>query len=104
MSPNTRGFYFACKSLFSDDEYKEFQAYMLTDPEAGAVIVGTAGCRKVRWSRPGTGKSSGVRAIYYYNEVGRLYMLLIYPKSEKDSLTGAEKNMLRSVVESFKEE
>jgi hypothetical protein len=31
-------------------------------------------------------------------------MLLIYPKSEKDSLTGAEKNMLRSVVESFKEE
>ena len=95
----------ACKSLFSDDEYKEFQAYMLTDPEAGAVIVGTAGCRKVRWSRPGTGKSSGVRAIYYYyNEVERLYMLLIYPKSEKDSLTGTEKNMLRSVVESFKEE
>ncbi|EAN7613805.1 type II toxin-antitoxin system RelE/ParE family toxin [Salmonella enterica] len=93
-----------CKSLLTDDEYKEFQTHLLLDPEAGSIIVGTGGCRKVRWARQGTGKSSGIRAIYYYyNPAGRLYMLLVYPKSEKDSLTAAEKNQLKAVVSIFKE-
>lgn len=93
-----------CKSLLTDDEYKEFQTHLLLDPEAGSIIVGTGGCRKVRWARQGTGKSSGIRAIYYYyNPAGRLYMLLVYPKSEKDSLTAAEKNQLKAVVSVFKE-
>lgn len=93
-----------CKSLLTDDEYKEFQAHLLLDPEAGSIIVGTGGCRKVRWARQGTGKSSGIRAIYYYyNPAGRLYMLLVYPKSEKDSLSAAEKNQLKAVVSVFKE-
>ncbi|EBP8164499.1 addiction module toxin RelE [Salmonella enterica] len=93
-----------CKSLLTDDEYKEFQTHLLLDPEAGSIIVGTGGCRKVRWARQGTGKSSGIRAIYYYyNPAGRLYMLLVYPKSEKDSLSAAEKNQLKAVVSIFKE-
>ena len=93
-----------CKSLLTDDEYKEFQTHLLLDPEAGSIIVGTGGCRKVRWARQGTGKSSGIRAIYYsYNPAGRLYMLLVYPKSEKDSLSAAEKNQLKAVVSVFKE-
>lgn len=93
-----------CKSLLTDDEYKEFQTHLLLDPEAGSIIVGTGGCRKVRWARQGTGKSSGIRAIYYYyNPAGRLYMLLVYPKSEKDSLSAAEKNQLKTVVSVFKE-
>lgn len=90
------------KSLLSDDEYKEFQAFLIENPEAGNLIVGTGGCRKVRWSRQGTGKSSGVRTIYYfYNSAGRLYMLLIYPKSEKDSLTASEKAQLKAVIAGF---
>ncbi|BEA52146.1 toxin RelE (plasmid) [Escherichia coli] len=93
-----------CKTLLTDDEYKEFQTHLLLDPEAGSIIVGTGGCRKVRWARQGTGKSSGIRAIYYYyNPAGRLYMLLVYPKSEKDSLSAAEKNQLKAVVSVFKE-
>ena len=93
-----------CKSLLTDDEYKEFQTHLLLDPEAGSIIVGTGGCRKVRWARQGTGKSSGIRAIYYYyNPAGRLYMLLVYPKSEKDSLSAAEKNQIKAVVSVFKE-
>ena len=93
-----------CKSLLTDDEYKEFQTHLLLDPEAGSIIVGTGGCRKVRWARQGTGKSSGIRAIYYYyNPAGRLYMLLVYPKREKDSLSAAEKNLLKAGVSVFKE-
>lgn len=93
------------KSLLSDDEYKEFQAFLIENPEAGDLIVGTGGCRKVRWSRPGTGKRSGVRAIYYfYNSVGKLYMLIIYPKGEKDSLTAAEKAQLKAVIAGFQGE
>lgn len=91
-------------ALMSDEEYKEFQAFLIENPEAGAVIVGTGGCRKVRWSRQGTGKSSGIRAIYYfYNSAGKLYMLIIYPKSEKESLTAAEKAQLKAVIASLKD-
>ena len=43
----------------------EFFAWIAGEPEVGAVIKDSGGCRKVRWSRPGTGKSSGVRVIYF---------------------------------------
>lgn len=33
------------------------------DPEAGSVIRGSGGVRKVRWAREGTGKSDGVRIV-----------------------------------------
>jgi len=38
-------------AFMSDEEYKEFQALLIENPEAGAVIVGTGVCRKARWSR-----------------------------------------------------
>ena len=52
--------------LLTDDEYRALQSALVVNPEAGAVIVGTGGARKVRWAREGRGKSGGVRVIYYY--------------------------------------
>jgi putative transcriptional regulator len=45
----------------TDDEYGIFQAFLATNPDTGAVVRGSGGVRKVRWSRRGTGKSAGVR-------------------------------------------
>ncbi len=64
----------------------------------GDVIQGTGGLRKVRWSIKGSGKSRGVRVIYFHVVVqtqGRL--LLIYRKGLKDDLTAAEKKILRKL-------
>jgi hypothetical protein len=48
-----------------DDEYAALQAFLLVNPEAGDLIPGSGGVRKLRWKRPGIGKRGGVRVIYY---------------------------------------
>jgi mRNA-degrading endonuclease RelE of RelBE toxin-antitoxin system len=91
-----------CKELLTEEEYRQFQEYLTHYPDAGALIVGTGGCRKVRWGNQRRGKSAGVRAIYYYLCAdGQIYMLLVYPKSEKDSLTESEKSILKNIVRSL---
>lgn len=86
--------------VWSDDERLEFFAWIATEPEAGAVIKGSGGCRKVRWSRPGTGKRGGARVIYFTRlAAGELCMLLVYPKSEKDTIPGHMLKEIRKELE-----
>lgn len=91
-----------CRELLTEDEYCQLQEHLTHSPDAGAVIVGTGGCRKIRWAKAGKGKSGGVRAIYYYLCAdGQIFMLLVYPKSEKDSLSNREKAILKDIVQSL---
>lgn len=50
----------------SDDEYRLLQNHLIEHPDAGDVIRGSGGVRKVRWAVRGRGKSGGVRVIYYW--------------------------------------
>lgn len=52
------------KALMSDDDYRSLQEALVQRPDTGAIIQGSGGLRKVRWSLEGTGKSGGVRVIY----------------------------------------
>ena len=71
----------------------------MENPERGDIIKGGGGIRKLRFALPGRGKSGGVRAIYYWlRDDGQIYMLLIYPKSNKDDLTNRETALLREFV------
>lgn len=47
-----------------DDEYAELQQFMIQRPEAGSVVRGSGGVRKLRWRRKGGGKRGGLRVIY----------------------------------------
>lgn len=88
------------KELMSDDEYKELQEALVTRPGMGAIIQGTGGLRKVRWKLESTGKSGGVRAIYYWMTADeQIYMLYVYPKSEQENLTAEQKKVLKLIVE-----
>ena len=59
-------------------------------PDAGDLIRGGNGLRKLRWSRTGMGKSGGVRTIYYWAKPkDQMYMLGIYSKSEKENIDAA---------------
>lgn len=53
-------------TLLSDEEYRGLQLALALRPEAGAVIRGGGGLRKLRWSIAGKGKRGGVRIIYYW--------------------------------------
>ncbi len=86
--------------LLSDDEYREFQIALVARPNAGKIIVGSGGVRKMRWSSQGKGKSGGARVIYYWAvEPEQLLMLFIYSKSERDDLTPAQLKRLKTIVE-----
>ena len=84
------------QELLSDEAYSAFQWYMALNPEAGDVIQGAGGLRKVRWSVAGGGKRGGVRVIYFHVAAqAQVRLLLIYRKGVKDDLTAAEKRTLR---------
>ncbi len=86
--------------LWSTEERLEFFAWIAAEPEAGAVIRGSGGCRKVRWSRQGMGKQGGARVIYFCQlEEGELCMLLVYPKAEKDTIPGHLLKAIRREIE-----
>ena len=83
-------------SLLQDKEYQLLQQALIVNPELGPVMPGTGGFRKLRWSRPGMGKSGGVRVIYYslVPSHSRLYLALIYAKNEADSLTAEQQQIV----------
>ena len=85
--------------LLDDDEYAKLQTELFNRPDAGDLIKNGGGIRKLRWKRAGTGKSGGIRVIYYWlTEDNQIFMLVAYPKSVKDNLTDKETAILRSLV------
>ncbi len=85
---------------WNEDERGEFAAYIAEFPSAGSVVPGSGGVRKVRWRRPGTGKSGGVRVIYFTRITEEeVVLLLIYAKAKTDNITGAKLKEIRRVIE-----
>jgi hypothetical protein len=76
---------------WTEDEFGEFCAWLACHPDAGVVEPGTDGCRKVRWGLSGTGKSAGVRVIYFTQlENGELWLVTMYAKKERSTLPKKE--------------
>lgn len=68
-------------------------------PEDHPVIPGSGGFRKARWARRGKGKSGGLRVVYFFlAEPGRIYMAAIYAKSQRETLSKADQNVLARVA------
>jgi len=83
------------------------QQELLNDPERGDLIEGTGGARKARIANPDSdeGKRSGFRYIYYYfNRRGRIYLLHIYGKRERATLTASDKKKIKAVIDSLRRE
>ncbi len=87
------------KDVLPDDEYSKLQWALVINPEAGVVIPGSSGLRKLRWVIPGRGKRGGLRIIYYwYMRDEKIYMLLPYKKSEQGDLTKEQIKILNEYV------
>ena len=85
---------------WDEDERAEFASFIAQNPEAGAVIRGSGGIRKVWWAREGAGKSGGVRIVYRArNEAGELYLLTLYAKSESENISLTTLKEIRRVLE-----
>ena len=90
------------RSDYLDDEgLRALQNALLENPEAGDVIEGTGGLRKVRHADPrrGKGKRGGLRVIYYWWDGKRQFWLFtLYDKDEMDDLSAKEKKALKDML------
>ena len=85
---------------WTEEERSEFAAFIAEDPMAGVVVRDSGGIPKVRWSREGSGKSGGVRVIYFTRLAeGEVVLLTLYAKSKTDNLTGAKLKEIRRALE-----
>ena len=85
---------------WTEEERGSFAAYLAEHPDAGDVVSGSGGLRKVRWKRAGSGKSGGVRVIYFTRLTeGEIVLLTLYAKAKLDNLTGSQLKEIRRALE-----
>jgi hypothetical protein len=86
--------------IMTEEEYRLLQMHLLNKPDAGKVIKGSGGLRKLRWSAKGHGKSGGIRIIYYWF-VAQDKILLLFPfaKNKWTDLTSEQLQQLRKIIE-----
>jgi hypothetical protein len=86
----------------NDEDLQALERMLLRNPNAGAVVAGTGGLRKVRFAPPSrhTGKSGAFRVGYtYFQTADTIYLLAIYPKNEQANLTAAEKAEAKKIIQ-----
>jgi hypothetical protein len=82
---------------WNDEDLRSLQNYLLVTPDAGDVIPGGSGLRKLRWAAQGRGKRGGARVIYYRHVPGeRIYLIYAYVKSAKADLPASRSRRLHN--------
>jgi hypothetical protein len=86
--------------VWSEEELMDFKLWLAMNPQAGDVMPGTGGLRKLRWSRAGMGKRGGARVIYF-NQLteGVIALLMVYTKAKFDNLPVAFLLQLKQAFE-----
>ena len=89
--------------LIGKDGIEAVAVYLIDHPDAGDVIPGAGGARKLRWAAKGKGKRGGARILYLYVVIAaRVYLLRCYSKNVKTDLTADEKKELRQIAAHLK--
>jgi len=90
------------RSAYLEDEaFSTLQRLLMLNPEAGNVIPGTGGLRKLRFAdeRRGKGKRGGLRVIYYWWDAGsQFWLFTLYDKDEMSDLTKSQRLLLREMI------
>ena len=87
------------QATLTEEEYRALQLELIARPEAGSIIPGSGGLRKLRWRMSGRGKRGGVRVIYYLQTAaGKIFLLFMYPKNVRSDLSPTELRNLRKFV------
>jgi hypothetical protein len=87
--------------LLPDDSYRMLQSVLMLRPDAGNLIQGSGGLRKIRWNLPSSGKRGALRVIYYWSPPDSIFMLFPYRKNEQENLTAEQLKLLRGLVKEW---
>jgi hypothetical protein len=91
--------------LDDEDDLTALQLAIMCAPEGAPVVQGTGGLRKLRFApaRWNTGTSGATRVCYaYFADYGIILLVYVYDKHQKDTLTDAEKNVIREYLDRAK--
>jgi hypothetical protein len=83
---------------FDDESFKDLLDELMKKPDAGDLIQGTGGLRKIRFAdeRRGKGKRGGLRVIYFWKDAdNQFWLFTVYGKDEADDLTADQRKMLK---------
>ena len=94
----TRMFSAKAARVWSPVQYEGFVAYIANNSNAGVVIPGSGGVRKIRWSRQGSGKRGGVRIIYCNNSDYETWLLAMDDKNERENIPAHELKKIREAI------
>jgi hypothetical protein len=87
-------------SIWTEDERGDFCKWIAGNNNAGDVIPGSGGCRKVRWTKRGVGKRGGVRVIYYTKlKNGEIWLLVIYSKTVKENIPSHILKFIKELID-----
>ncbi len=86
--------------ILDADDRDAVAAFISVFPEAGNVVCGSGGVRKMRWARPGRGKSGGARIIYYNRlKSSDIWLLTIYAKGDRATIPAHELKLIKEAIE-----
>lgn len=95
----TRVFTAVIGKYLSHDRYRLLQLALALRPDAGKLIPGGGGLRKLRWGTSARGKRGGIRVIYYaVLSEGVCYLLYVYAKNRRENLTARQLRQLRQLI------
>ncbi len=101
----TQLFVHSMKQHLTEEEFRKLQLELLKRPNAGDVMPGCGGLRKIRVgsSKSAKGKKGGVRVIYFdIPEASLLFFVAIYGKNEKEDLDESTKKALKELARKSK--
>ena len=84
-------------------DFEAFKKHLAENPDIGDLISSTGGVRKTRLKGPARGKRSGFRVIYFDDIFkNEIFLIVIYPKNEKEDLEPHEKKYLRELTKELR--
>ncbi|PKO22287.1 MAG: transcriptional regulator [Chloroflexi bacterium HGW-Chloroflexi-1] len=84
----------------TEDEYAELQGFLAAYPDAGAVVPGSGGVRKLRWGMRDRGKRGSLRVIYYLQtQAGEIWMLTLYSKAHQENIPAHVFRAIKEAIE-----
>ena len=90
--------------LLSEAERQRLHHFLAERPDAGDIVAGTGGVRKLRWALPGQGKRGGARVLQLYlSHRDTVWLLDIYAKRAKLDLSAEDVKAIRRAVATIKE-
>lgn len=89
------------QTYLNDESFRGLQKVLMANPEAGDVIEGTGGLRKLRYAdeKRGKGKRGGLRILYFWWQAGtQFWLFTVYNKNEMDDLTADQRKILKDLL------